>query len=470
MRRALLLWLLLFAVYAATVGLDASPGERWSPREGHVLLTAESIVSDGDLDLRDQYREGAWTAYGGPPLRPTAGTVEGRLLEPQGIGFPLLIAPAYALGGTTLVQLWLAALTALGFVCAAALGRRLVPEPWATTAALIAGLSPPMVAAATRVSPEAVGGAVLAAAALGALRVRERPERLQAVGAAGPIAMLPWLATSLVPAAATCAVALARWLSRRRQRFAAFIAVEVVLFSGILFITLTDRLFGGLTPYAPSLAADGALGANSAGDALERWPRLVGWWLDRDDGMLRWAPFAALGFLALWLLWRSRRDRLAVIVGDQVDVEVAAGFLAALCAVQLVVATFLAPDLHGAWAPSRLLVPIVPVGAALAAWGLRHAPRAGAALAAVTLAGSVWLIVGARFGDGTLQPPRGAVPWGGVQDVLPRFGSTIGTGEAIVLAIVAVALAALVLRERRAWQETRGGAQDGLPRRPWGDT
>ena len=105
MRRALLLWLLLFAVYSATVGLDASPGERWSAREGHVLLTAESIVSDGDLDLRDQYREGAWTAYGGPPLRPTAGTVEGRLLEPQGIGFPLLIAPAYALGGTTLVQL-----------------------------------------------------------------------------------------------------------------------------------------------------------------------------------------------------------------------------------------------------------------------------------------------------------------------------------------------------------------------------
>ena len=84
----------------------------------------------------------------------------------------------------------------------------------------------------------------------------------------------------------------------------------------------------------------------------------------------------------------------------------------------------------------------------------------------MTLAGSVWLIAGARFGDGTLQPPRGAVPWGGVQDVLPRFGGTIGPGEAVVLAIVAVALAALVLRERRAWLQTRGRVEDGLPRRP----
>jgi hypothetical protein len=291
-------------------------------------------------------------------------------------------------------------------------------------------------------------------------------EDLHQLLAATAIAMLPWLATSLVPAAATCAVALARWLSRRRQRFAAFLSLEVVLFSGVLFITLTDRLFGGITPYAPSLSPGGALGAGSLGEVLERWPRLVGWWLDRDDGMLRWAPFAALGFLALWLLWRSRRDRLAVVVGDQVHVEVAAGFLAALCAVQLVVATFLAPDLHGAWAPARLLVPIVPVGAALAAWGLRHAPRVGAALAAVTLAGSAWLIVGARFGDGTLQPPRGATPWGGAQDVLPRFGGEIGTGEAVLLAVVAVALAALVARERQRWLETRRRLPDGLPRRP----
>ncbi|HEY8583179.1 MAG TPA: hypothetical protein VIL49_09520, partial [Capillimicrobium sp.] len=178
---------------------------------------------------------------------------------------------------------------------------------------------------------------------------------------------------------------------------------------------------------------------------------------DRDDGVLRWAPFAALALLSVWLLWRSRRDRLAVVVGDQVHVEVQAGFLAALCATQLAVATFLAPAMHGEWAPARLLLPVAPILAALAAWGLRHAPRTGAVLAAVTLAGTVWLLVGLRLGSGGLQPPEGAVPWGGAQDLLPRFGGAIGTYEAVVLAAVGVAAVALALRERRAWHAARAG-------------
>ncbi|HEU4658896.1 MAG TPA: hypothetical protein VFR97_15310 [Capillimicrobium sp.] len=457
MRRALGLWLLLFAVYAATVGLDAGDGERWSARETHMLLSAESIVGDRDLDLRDEYETAAWTAFDGRRVSPTGGLVGGRLLEPQGIGFPVLIAPAYALGGTTLVQLWLAALVAAGFVLAAAIGRRVVPDPWATRAALVGGVSPPVVAAATRISPEAVGGTVLAAAVLAAFHVRERPSRRAALGSASAIALLPWLAVSLVPVAAGCAAALARWLRRRRRAFAAFVAIEVVLFSAVMYVSLVDRLYGGLTPYASSLADGGGIGASSLGAVLDRWPRLVGWWLDRDDGVLRWAPFAALGFVSLWLLWRSRRDRLAVAVGDQVHVEVAAAFLAGLCALQLAVATFLAPAMHGDWAPARLLLPVAPVGAALAGWGLRHAPRAGAALAAITVAGTAWLLAGLRLGDGGLQPPSGPVPWGGAQDLLPRFGGPIGTYEAIVLAAAGVALVALAVRERRAWHAARAG-------------
>ncbi len=455
MRRALAIWLLLFAVYAAALGIDAGPDQRWSAREAHELLTAESIVSDHDVDLHNQYADQAWTRFDGPPLTPTAAPVGGRLVEPQGLGFPLLIAPAYALGGTTLVQLWLAALTALGFVFAAAIARRVVPEPWATRAAIVAGLSPPVVAAATRVSPEPVAGTALAGAVLAALLVREHPRPRFTLSCAAAIAVLPWLAVSLVPVAAGCAAALARWLRRRRRGFAAFTAMEVVLFSGVLYVTLTDRLFGGLTPYAPSLAPGGGIGTDHLGGVLARWPRLLGWWLDRDSGMLRWAPLAALGFVALWLLWRSRRDRLAVAVPDQIHVEVVAGFLAGLCALQLLVVSFLAPSLHGDWAPARLLLPVVPIGAALAGWGLRHTPRMGAALAALTLAATAWMLIGLRVGDGGLQPVRGPVPWGGAQDVLPLFGDPMSSGEAILLALCGVALAALAAREWRAWHAAR---------------
>ncbi|HEY3189604.1 MAG TPA: hypothetical protein VGJ70_19100, partial [Solirubrobacteraceae bacterium] len=110
MKRAVALWVVLFGAYAATLGVDATPGERFAPREAHVLLSAESIVSDGFVDLRDEYRARAWRSFSHRPLRPTAAPVDGRLVEPQGLGFPLLVAPAYALGGPVLVELWLAAL------------------------------------------------------------------------------------------------------------------------------------------------------------------------------------------------------------------------------------------------------------------------------------------------------------------------------------------------------------------------
>ena len=63
MRRGLGLWLALFAVYAATLGMHLGADARYSTDEAHVLLVAESIVSDGDVDLRDEYRDGAWRSW-----------------------------------------------------------------------------------------------------------------------------------------------------------------------------------------------------------------------------------------------------------------------------------------------------------------------------------------------------------------------------------------------------------------------
>ena len=56
-RRAALLWLVIFAAFATTTGLPASPGRDLSEPEAQTLLVAESIVSDGDLDLRDEYAD-----------------------------------------------------------------------------------------------------------------------------------------------------------------------------------------------------------------------------------------------------------------------------------------------------------------------------------------------------------------------------------------------------------------------------
>jgi hypothetical protein len=423
LRRALALWLLLFGAYAAAMGVDAAPGSRYTAAEAHVLLTARSLASDASADLSDEYRDRAWQDWYPGTLIPSAGSTNGRLLEPQGLAFPLLVAPALELGGPTGVELWLAAVTAVGFVLAMLLARRLVPDPWATGAVVVTGLSPPVLAAATTVGPGMLAGTLLVAAALLALRARAEPRLRWAFWCAALVAVLPWLGVQFALPAAVVAVVLATWLKRRQRGLAGFVALEVVLTSAVVYLTTNDRLFGGPTPHAARLADDPPTGAAGLAGHAARVPRLLGLWLDRDAGLLRWAPMVALAGLSAWLLWRSRRERIAIAVPERADAEVAAGLLLGIVAAVVAVAAFAAPALHGDWLVPREVAPALPALAALAAWGFRHAPRAGAVLAALTLIASGWLLLAGWFDAGAgIAPPTGTRPWGGVERVLPRFG------------------------------------------------
>ena len=53
--RALALWAVLFAAYAATLGVNAAGPRDYGGDEPRYLLVAESIVSDGDIDLTDEF-------------------------------------------------------------------------------------------------------------------------------------------------------------------------------------------------------------------------------------------------------------------------------------------------------------------------------------------------------------------------------------------------------------------------------
>lgn len=390
LRRALPLWAALVAVYALTL---AVPGHATTGAEAHRLLAVDALVSSGTIDVREAYMSGAWRDFhDGALSRPAHAPAAGRWLEPVGLGFLAVAAPAYRVGGEAGVRVLSLMIFAVGFCLAAALGRRLVPDPWATRAALVLGLSPPALGAATAIAPVTIGATCLAGAALLALRVRDAPRRGTAFFAAALVAALPWLATELLAPAAVVALALSRWLRRRQRGLAGFIALEVVLTSAVVYVTISDRLFGGLTPH--DVAAGGATGASGPAEHLERAGRLATAWVS-DEGLLLWAPLTALAGVALWRLWRSRRERLSVAVFDQGDVEVAAVFYASIVVAVWLTAVFAAPSLDGAgraWAHARHLVPALPPLAALVAWGWRFAPRTGTALAAVTVAASVGLL------------------------------------------------------------------------------
>jgi hypothetical protein len=195
-------------------------------------------------------------------------------------------------------------------------------------------------------------------------------------------------------------VVAARALWRSRRRTLTIGSVELALFSVALCVGINEALYDNPTPY-PNL--EGATGAASAAGYVERVPRLATLFGDPGFGLLRWAPVLLLAFAGLWWLWRSRRDHLARAVAGLHATELTVGLCAAVLAVQLAVAVLLAPATEGDWFPARHLIPALPLAVPLVAVGMRRLPRAGLALALVTLALSVWLYVDVRWADGDLR-------------------------------------------------------------------
>ena len=423
--RLLALFGVLFAAYAATLALPGRGSDDRSAREARYLMVATSLHEDGDLAVADEYRDRAYREFHRGVLRPPSEPHAGRLLEGVGIGLPVLAAPLLGLGGVTAVALLCAAAMALAMTLGAVLARRIVPDPWATGAALAVGLSPPALGAAAAIGPEPLGAALLAGAAVCALRIRDadpNPPLWLAIVAAIQLAVLPWLSAELVLAGLVVLAAIVRWMMGAGRRLQGLVAAEIVVFSAIVYVSVNERLFGGIVPRVvqggPATGADGVL------EHLERVTRLVTLWGDPASGLLAWAPVLALGFLALWLLWRSRHERLALAMPGLRDAEVAATLCALVCGAQLLDAAFLARAEAGAWFPGLHLVAALPFACALCAWGLRRAPRAGLALAALTAAIAVWLVVAVATDSTDLAPPD-LPAWLGILAVVASVATVV---------------------------------------------
>ena len=273
--------------------------------------------------------------------------------SPLGLGFPLLIAP---LGESADVVL--AAVAALGFVLAALLARRIVPEPYASVGAGLVGLSAPAVTHAATILPAATAGTLLAGAALCAVAA---PRPAAVFGAAALLAPLPWLDPLLIVPAVPVGAALYLWCRQRRRATVGLIAVELVAASLVLYVLLNEQLYGAPIPGPP--------GGLSPAEYLERLPREATPWLEL-------LPILALVVYAAWLLRRSRAEGLARLVPERATAEAAAALALAVVAAAVLVAAV----------DSRLLVAALPVAGALVAWALRHAPKVGAVLGAIALA------------------------------------------------------------------------------------
>ena len=153
----------------------------------------------------------------------------------------------------------------------------------------------------------------------------------------------------------------------------------------------------------------------------------------------------ALSLFAAWLLWRSRRAHVARLVEERADAEAAAELALWVWGAVLLVAAFAAPSIAGEWFAGRQLVAGLPLAAALCAWGMRHAPRTGAVLGALTLPARSGSRSPSRSGTPAAGPTTGTdAPLGPAVDLLPRSG--VGS---VWFGVVAAALVAAVAGRAR---------------------
>jgi len=399
-RRVLVLsFLLVLLGGQLAVGGRASRTATVTGDEPFYLLTAQSLASDGDLDLTDEYRNGEERRFwdGSVPLwKQMEPMPDGRLLAPHDPGLPLLVLPAYRLGGLPAVQRFLVLVWAAAMALAAALARRAGAPDWAAVlGAVVVGVGAPGVVYASQVYPEGPAALCVGLALWAVTGGRPRPLLL-----ATSLAVLAWLGVKYVPIGAVVAVAWA-WRFRRDRRALAVAALPLAV-AGVHYLWWHLHTFGGLTPYSTNVvwAGEGTATILDRHLALGgRTYRLYGLFIDARFGLLRWLPAATL---AAWGV-RRRTALHGMVLGAAV-----------------LLGTFVWITIMGWWFPARPLIVAFPALVVLIALGAARLPRTAVVLSAWSLAISIAAVWQARTGPiftavnpfelGLPLPPTGAFP------------------------------------------------------------
>jgi hypothetical protein len=344
---ALALFVLLAAVYTLSIGLRATRAASITGDEPFYLLTTQSLLQDGDLDLRQQYERESYREFFDHPdglWRQSVPNPDGELLSPHEPGLSVLVVPGFVIDGLRGVQVqlqWLAAATfSVAFVFSA-----LETRAWLFSwiAAALVGLSATAFVYSTEVYPEIPAAFCLL---LAVLLVRgERQGAVTGIFLAALLTALAWLGMKY--GALGALVALFFLLRASLQGRVSLLGLSAV--SGVAYIWAHYALFGDLTAYSVNTVHEGA----AAGDVLrahlglgDRAYRLWGLFIDERFGIGRWAPMVLLIPPSLPLLMRHGQIGRLVL---------------ALIACQVLIATFVAITMMGWWFPGRTLLVVLPL-------------------------------------------------------------------------------------------------------------
>jgi hypothetical protein len=342
-------------VYAVTAWMSA--GLRPIGDEPHYLIIAQSLVLDGDIQIENNHKRDDYVPYYSGNLRPDylRRGKNGQIYSIHAPGLPIIVAPAFALGGYPAVVVFLVLVSAFGawlvWRTAFALTAS-VAGAWFGWAAVC--LSVPFVCHSGAVFPDGPG-AVLVMTGIAAL------VRLESVGTTSPtcvgggsgflprerfllflhglaLALLPWLHTRFAAAAGVvgACIALRLFGKRRFADLAAFAIGPIV--SAAAWFGFFYVVYGSFSPASPYRSY-------SQSSLSNLWPGLPALLLDQQYGVVPNAPVYAIALGGLALLFRQR-VRLAIELAILLVV-----YLAAVASYGM---------WWGGWsAPARFAVPVL---------------------------------------------------------------------------------------------------------------
>lgn len=262
--------------------------------EPHYLLAAHSLATDLDSDLANNYDQFDYLAFyfSKDIVRQVRTNAGDQQILSHYLGLPMLIAPAYALGGRFGVLLFQAVLSGLLAMFIFKLTTEIIRDEkaalWATCFVI---LTPPLILYQYLVYPE-LAGALLATVILYYAIVRQRPVTGVIALVLISLAFLPWLNRRFVPLAVLLAI-LVFWSWRRAKLSDSMpgAAGLVVTFSSIALLFWFNYRLG------EAIRIDDFMVPASTAILWRRLFRGVGWLLDQQRGLFIYAP---VYILAVW--------------------------------------------------------------------------------------------------------------------------------------------------------------------------
>lgn len=267
--------------------------------EPEYLRTTESILADRDLDLSNnpdyRARPGERAGFTADDSRHILFRPGGSALPPHNIGYPLLMLPAYALGGRLGAMILTALLAALAAGNLALLAKEVSGEdsPAATVAAA-AGLTVPCFFYAFQLYP-AAPTLLFQVYLVRKLLAGDRATRAELLLGGAALALLPWMHYRYVLLALCLPPVLFIFLGwRSARRHILFFAPSAISFF-ILFV-FQKAVFGSF-----------AFLEVESGNIVWQLKGFLGLLLDQEFGLLVYAPFYFLCPAALAIMAKERR-------------------------------------------------------------------------------------------------------------------------------------------------------------------